>query len=146
MVGLMAHGKAGALAPLLGEEAVTAQRPIGRVGHFGLMAVKATVGADQPLRSVMAQLAASFLPTRRDGVLSPPIVRVVIGTCPENAPPDLSSPPMAIVAHHAFRTTVTVVATLQRMTFHAQMRVSGAVPLVGIVNGTCLMTGAPQPV
>ena len=146
IVGLVAHRKASALALLLRERSMRSQRPIGRVRHLRLVAVKATIGADQPLWTVMAQLAPPLLTASKRRMALPPIKRVVFGARPEQLSPLRTPSRMAFIASDLLRPTIVRLGTLQRMAPQTQMRVGSALPLMGIVGDTDPMTGAPQPI
>jgi hypothetical protein len=146
VVGLVAHRKASALALLLRERSMRSQRPIGRVRHLRLVAVKATIGADQPLWTVMAQLASPLLTASEGRMALSPIGRVVFGARPEQLSPLRTPSPMAFIATHPLCPTITQRINSQRMALEAKMGVSAPFPLVGIIGDTDPMTSAPQPI
>jgi hypothetical protein len=91
---------------LLRERSMRSQRPIGRVRHLRLVAVKATIGADQPLWTVMAQLASPLLTASKRRMALPPIGRVVFGACPEQLSPLRTPSPVTFIATNLFCPTI----------------------------------------
>jgi hypothetical protein len=111
-----------------------------------LVAVKATIGADQPLWTVMAQLASPLLTASKRRMALSPIGRVVFGARPEQLSPLRTPSPMAFIATHPLCPTITQRINSQRMALEAKMGVSAPFPLMGIIGDTDPMTSASQPI